>query len=76
MTDEPKTYEYPACRASRRSVEDAYFEGYLAGAIEIVLSELPSSVGQLKFCLPHEIMVARVMQKLNNSLAARSNGHG
>lgn len=68
---EPRTSsakdECPACVASRRSVVDAYFDGYLAGAVEMTLSEIRTAqpedpdAGMLVFCVPHEVMATRVI---------------
>lgn len=49
----------PACRASTKRVVDAYFDGYLAGAVEMAASD--GACEHLVFCTPHELMATRVI---------------
>lgn len=62
--------ECPACVASRASVVDAYFAGYLAGSIEMVLADDPHC--GLVFCTPHEIMATKTIATMAAALNKRS----
>jgi hypothetical protein len=59
----------PACVASRRAVVDAYFAGYLAGAIEMVASD--GACDHLVFCAAHEKMATEVIRQMAHGLMYR-----
>lgn len=58
-----------ACRASRRTTVDAFFEGYLAGAVEMAtVNDLIAPEHALSFCLAHERMATEAMAALSRQL--------
>lgn len=64
-----------ACVASRKSIVDAYFDGYIAGSIEMAIVGEPGAKG-VHFCLAHERMSTEALHRLQVQLEAEMKRRG